>query len=96
MTYFTRHVNFFPDACATASQNDSARAVCDGALRAIYRYSKWPTQAITYNLGKNAIVDLRDAYRLRHGTGYSAREFHERFMRMGAIPAAFFRQTLLG
>ena len=96
MTYYTRHVNFLPDACATASQNDAARAVCDGASRAIYRYSKWPTQAVTYNLGKNAIVGLRDAYRLRRGTGYSAREFHERFMRMGAIPPGFFSQTLLG
>jgi uncharacterized protein (DUF885 family) len=96
MSYFTRHVNFLPDACATAAQNDAARAVCDGAMRAIYRYSKWPTQAITYNLGKNAIVELREAYRLRRGTSYSAREFHERFMRMGAIPAGFFRQALLG
>ena len=96
MTYFTRHVSFFPDACTTAAQNDAARAVCDGAMRAIYRYSKWPTQAITYNLGKNAIVDLREAYRARRGTGYTAREFHERFMRMGPIPAGFFRQALLG
>jgi uncharacterized protein (DUF885 family) len=94
--YFTRHVSFFPDACSAASQNDAARAVCDSATRAIYRYSKWPTQAITYNLGKNAIVDLRDAYRRRRGTNYSAREFHERFMRMGPIPAGFFRQALLG
>ena len=96
MNYFTRHVSFFPDACGTATQNEAARAVCDGASRAIYRYSKWPTQAITYNLGKNAIVDLRDAYRTRRGTEYSAREFHERFMRMGTIPPGFFRQLLLG
>lgn len=96
MRYFTRHVSFFPDACATASGNESARATCDAATRAIYRYSKWPTQAITYNLGKNAIVELRDAYRTRRGAQYTAREFHERFMRMGTIPSGFFRQLLLG
>lgn len=94
--YFNRHVNFFPRACAGPSEGEAAGALCENATRAIYRYSKWPTQAITYNLGKHAIVDLREAYRLRRGTSYSAREFHERFMRMGPIPAGFFRQTLLG
>src|SRR6185503_8593542 len=54
MNSFTEHVNFYPGACARASREPAAKAVCDGAMRAIYRYSKWPTQAITYNLGKNA------------------------------------------
>jgi uncharacterized protein (DUF885 family) len=94
--YFNRHVNFFPRACAGASEIEAAGALCENATRAIYRYSKWPTQAITYNLGKHAIVDLREAYRLRRGTSYSAREFHERFMRMGPVPPGFFRQSLLG
>lgn len=96
MNYFTERVNFYPGACARADREPAARAVCDGASRAIYRYSKWPTQAITYNLGKNAIVDLREAYRSRKGSAYSPREFHERFMKMGTIPPGFFRETFLG
>jgi uncharacterized protein (DUF885 family) len=95
MNYFTERVNFFPGACARADRDPAARAVCDGAMRAIYRYSKWPTQAITYNLGKNAIIDLREAYRSRKGTTYTPREFHERFMRMGTIPVGFFRDVFL-
>ena len=95
LNYFTESVNFMPGACARASAEPAARAVCDGAERAIYRYSKWPTQAITYNLGKNAIVGLRDAYRSKKGSAYSAREFHERFMRMGTVPAGYFRDALL-
>jgi len=95
VNYFTSHVNFFPGACARAASDPTAKAVCDGAQRAIYRYSKWPTQAITYNLGKNAIVALREAYRSRKGSAYFAREFHERFMRMGTIPAGFFRDVFL-
>lgn len=95
MSYFTEHVNFYPGACARAAREPAAKAVCDGAMRAIYRYSKWPTQAITYNLGKNAIVSLREAYRSKKGSAYSAREFHERFMRMGTIPAGFFRDVFL-
>lgn len=93
--YFTDTVSFYPDACSRAGREPAARAVCDTALRAIYRYSKWPTQAITYNLGKSAIVSLREAYRSLKGASYSPREFHERFMRMGTIPTGFFRTMFL-
>jgi uncharacterized protein (DUF885 family) len=65
------------------------------AQRAIYRYSKWPTQAITYNLGKNAILDLRDAYKMKMGPAYSPRTFHEQFMKMGQVSAAYFRDIFL-
>jgi uncharacterized protein (DUF885 family) len=93
--YFTTHVSFYPNACAHAAADATARAVCDGARRAIYRYSKWPTQAITYNLGKNEIVALREDTRRRTGTTFSARRFHERLMRMGTIPAGYFRAEFL-
>jgi uncharacterized protein (DUF885 family) len=95
MAYYTEKVNFYPGACVRAASEPAAQAVCDGAMRAIYRYSKWPTQAITYNLGKTAISDLREAYRSRLGNKYSAREFHERFMRMGTIPTDYFRELML-
>jgi uncharacterized protein (DUF885 family) len=93
--YFNANVNFYPNACERASREAAAKAVCDGAQRAIYRYSKWPTQAITYNLGKNAIIALREQYRSRKGVEYSQREFHERFMRMGTIPVGFFSEIFL-
>jgi len=95
MNYFTEHVDFFPGACERAANDPAAKAVCDNATRAIYRYSKWPTQAITYNLGKNAILALRETYRARKGGSGSDRDFHERFMRMGTIPASFFKDALL-
>ncbi len=93
--YFTEHVDFYPGACAAAGRDPTARAICEGARRAIYRYSKWPTQAITYNLGKNAIVSLRDELLRRRG-GPSAKQFHERFMGMGTIPVGYFRDAMLG
>jgi uncharacterized protein (DUF885 family) len=94
MDYFTEHVQFQPGACQAGPGNAEAQAVCDGALRAIYRYSKWPTQAVTYNLGKNEIQRLRDDVVARDPRG-GPRGFHERFMRMGTIPPGFFRDTLL-
>ena len=93
--YFTEHVSFNPGARVRAATDPAARAVADGATRAIYRYSKWPTQAITYNLGKNAIIELREACRARNPGTFSAKEFHERFMREGTIPAAYVRDGFL-
>ena len=93
--YYTEHVAFYPGAVAAAAKDPTARAIVEGAQRAIYRYSKWPTQAITYNLGKNAIIELREALRQKQGDQFNAREFHERLMRMGTIPAGYFRESLL-
>jgi uncharacterized protein (DUF885 family) len=93
--YFTEHVEFFPGARQRAATDPAARAVADGAQRAIYRYSKWPTQAITYNLGKSAIAELRESYRARTGSAYSAKHFHQKFMGMGTIPVTYFRTTFL-
>jgi uncharacterized protein (DUF885 family) len=93
--YFTENVSFLPKACAKAGSDPTARAVCDGAQRAMYRYSKWPTQAITYNLGKTAIVELREAYRAQKGSAFSAKQFHEKLMGMGTIPAGYFRDSFL-
>ncbi len=94
--YFTEHVTFRPGACAAPATAATDRAACDQARRAIYRYSKWPTQAITYNLGKGAIVELRSAVQAREGSRFSAKSFHERLMRMGTIPAGYYRGTFLG
>jgi uncharacterized protein (DUF885 family) len=93
--YFTEHVDFFPNARTNAAGDPAARAEADTALRAIYRYSKWPTQAITYNLGKTTIIELREACRAATGTGFSEKRFHERFMGMGQVPVTFFRDSFL-
>jgi len=93
--YFTGNVSFFPGARAKAADDPAAKAVFVNAEKAIYRYSKWPTQAITYNIGKTAIVALRDAYRTARGPDFQAKEFHEAYMRMGTIPPPLFRDELL-
>jgi uncharacterized protein (DUF885 family) len=95
LDYYTEKVDFFAGAREKAAGDPNARAVTDGATRAIYRYSKWPTQAITYNLGKTAIIELRETFRSRRGQQYTPRTFHERFMRMGTVPPGFFRDALL-
>jgi uncharacterized protein (DUF885 family) len=93
--YYTENVDFLPGACARRAKDPVLAASCDTARKAIYRYSKWPTQAITYHLGKAAILELREEYRKKRGDRYSAKEFHERFLSQGTIPAGYFREILL-
>ena len=93
--YFTARALFEPGARQRAAADAGARAALDSATRAIYRYSKWPTQAITYNLGKNAIVELKEACRAKAGGSFSPRAFHERFMKEGTIPVAYIRESFI-
>ncbi len=78
---------FMPDACERAGSDPTAKLVCSAARRNSYRYSKWPTQAITYSLGRTAIRMAREAWR-RNGLG-TLRSFHEDVMRLGPIPVTY-------
>ena len=94
--YFAEHVDFLPGARQRAAKDPVAKAVFDGASRAIYRYSKWPTQAITYNLGKNEIAGLRAAMKEKEGASFDLKRFHERFMGQGTLPSGYIGDVLLG
>ena len=95
VAYYLDNVEFLPDACAGDGKDPVKTAACNAARRAIYRYSKWPTQAITYHLGKRDILDLRDELRRRLGGRFSLRDFHERFLSAGTIPSGYFRDRLI-
>jgi uncharacterized protein (DUF885 family) len=94
---FSEVVDFLPGSCsgAAALKNDAKRASCESAERAIFRYSKWPTQAITYRLGKDEILGLRKEAAALMGDKFSAKNFHVLFMRQGSIPSGYFREELL-
>jgi len=89
--YFCEHVHFFPDARNQADSNEEARTVVASSDREIYRYSKWPTQAITYNLGKKAVLELRERVRTQLGAQYDQRKFHEKVMLQGTISPEFYK-----
>jgi uncharacterized protein (DUF885 family) len=92
---FSEVVDFQPGKCADANKTEAKRASCEGSERAIFRYSKWPTQAITYRLGKDQIFALRAEAAKLLGDKFSPKEFHLLFMRQGTIPAGYFREELL-
>jgi uncharacterized protein (DUF885 family) len=92
---FSEVVDFLPGKCSDANKTDAKRASCDSSERAIFRYSKWPTQAITYRLGKDQIFALRAEAAKLLGDKFNPKEFHLLFMRQGTIPAGYFREELL-
>ncbi len=95
---FSQVVDFQPGSCRDAAllrKNAAKRASCDSSWRAIFRYSKWPTQAITYRLGKDAIRELRATAQQRLGERFSAKRFHVEYMKQGSIPAGYFGDELL-
>jgi uncharacterized protein (DUF885 family) len=97
VTLFSEVVDFLPGSCdgATRHTHEAKRASCAAAERAIFRYSKWPTQAITYRLGKDAIYSLRQEAAKQAGTRFSLKAFHLAFIRQGTIPPGYFKSVLL-
>ncbi len=97
VTLYSEIVDFLPGSCADArsSRSDAKRASCESAERAIFRYSKWPTQAITYRIGKDQIYGLREEARAQLGEKFSPMTFHLAFIRQGTIPPNYFREALL-
>ncbi|MBI1850444.1 MAG: DUF885 domain-containing protein [Planctomycetes bacterium] len=93
--YFAAHVDFFPDARANAATDPDAKASIETAERSMFRYSKWPTQAITYHLGKRAILELRAEVQKIQGATFDLRAFHERVLSSGTIPLAYVRDQIL-
>jgi uncharacterized protein (DUF885 family) len=97
VTLFSEVVDYLPGSCGdpAVKKNDAKRASCESAERAIFRYSKWPTQAITYRIGKDQIYGLREEAAKRLGASFSPKTFHLAFIRQGTIPSGYFREILL-
>jgi uncharacterized protein (DUF885 family) len=97
VTLFSEVVDFLPGSCqdAAALKLDAKQASCKAARGAITRYSRWPTQAITYRLGKDQILALRKRAQQALGSRFSAKRFHLEFMKQGTIPAGYFGEELL-
>jgi uncharacterized protein (DUF885 family) len=97
VTLFSEIVDFLPGGCddPRGSSNADKRTSCESARRAVTRYSRWPTQAITYRLGKDQILGLRKRVQDELGTRFSAQRFHLEFMKQGTIPATYFADEML-
>ena len=97
VTLFSETRDFLPGKCTDAAvlALPAKRASCEAADRAIYRYSKWPTQAVTYRVGKDLIYAMREEAARQQGRAFSAKAFHLAFMAQGQIPPSYFKDALL-
>lgn len=96
--YFARNVQFVKGPISTdpaVNPSEVERADVEMSRKALYRYSKWPTQAITYHLGKAAILELREETRRIEGVKFDERRFHEAFLTQGSIPPGYFGEIVL-
>lgn len=97
VTLFSEVVDFLPGSCesGTALKPDAKQASCKAARAAVTRYARWPTQAITYRLGREQILALRERARHELGAAFSPKRFHLAFMKQGTIPPGYFGEELL-
>ena len=82
-------------ATRSALKNEAKRASCETAERAIFRYSKWPTQAITYRLGKDEIYALREEAAKRLGDQFSTEAVPPAVHAAGNDSERYFRDELI-
>ncbi len=60
----------------------------------VERYMAWPGQALGYKLGQLRLLDMRERFRTRGGSGADLREFHGTVLEAGAMPLALVEQRL--
>jgi uncharacterized protein (DUF885 family) len=66
-----------------------------GAAGEVRRYSRTPTQPLSYAVGKREILMMREEVRRREGPRFTLRRFHDRLLQFGSIPPSLIRARLL-
>jgi uncharacterized protein (DUF885 family) len=61
----------------------------------VVRYLGWPAQAISYKVGEQAILELREDFRARHGAAFDAKRFHAALLDVGPVGLDLLRRQLL-
>jgi uncharacterized protein (DUF885 family) len=86
----------------TLSPQEAARMLVEvpkldpeGAAGEVKRYSKTPTQPLSYAVGKREIMKLREDLRKVEGSSFSLRRFHDRLLKFGSVPISHIRERIL-
>jgi uncharacterized protein (DUF885 family) len=97
VTQYSESMDFIPGSCHDPKMlaDPAKRASCDSARSNLNRSAHWPTQAVTYRLGKDQILSLRHRAQRLFGPEFSAPRFHREFMQQGTIPTGYFAEELL-
>lgn len=74
---------------------DVVRINPQSAAGEVKRYTKTPTQPLSYAVGKREILGIREELRRREGRGFSLKSFHRRLLQFGSIPPRLVRERIL-
>ncbi|MGH7663681.1 MAG: DUF885 domain-containing protein [Gemmatimonadaceae bacterium] len=66
------------------------------AVAEVTRYTTWPTQAVSYIVGMQAVEGLRDEARRRLRDDFDLAEFHDVLLEQGSLPPPLMRRAVLG
>ena len=80
---------------ATKLMRERAFLAPPNAVSEVTRYLGWPGQAISYKVGEQAILDLRDAERSRLGPDFDLKDFHQRVLEAGAVSLDVMQRVVL-
>jgi uncharacterized protein (DUF885 family) len=89
------HTNQLTLAQAQKMFEEEAYQPAPVALSEAKRGTSDPTYGY-YTLGKLMILKLRDDYRAKLGAQYSPAQFHDTFLKLGALPLPLMRKAMLG
>jgi hypothetical protein len=62
----------------------------------VRRYAASPTQPMSYAIGMDALVALRERSRAEEGSSFDERDFHTRLLRNGTLPPTLASEALTG
>ena len=74
---------------------DVAKLERTNAVTEVKRYTQTPTQPMSYIIGKQEIMRLRDDYKKMIGDKFQLKEFHNKLLSYGTIPVSLVRQRML-
>ncbi|HEV8374977.1 MAG TPA: DUF885 domain-containing protein [Candidatus Polarisedimenticolia bacterium] len=74
---------------------DIVRINPQSATGEVKRYTKTPTQPLSYAVGKREIMRLREEVRRREGSAFSLKGFHHRLLQFGSIPPRLVAERIL-
>jgi uncharacterized protein (DUF885 family) len=80
---------------ATALLIETARLDPTNARAEVLRYTRMPTQPMSYAVGRQAILDLRETFRHRLGASFDLKLFHDELLSYGSIPVGLIRDRML-
>jgi uncharacterized protein (DUF885 family) len=80
---------------AAAMLTEVARLEPPNARVEVLRYTRMPTQPMSYAVGRQAILDLRETIRRSRGDAFDLKRFHDELLSYGSIPIALIRNRML-